>query len=109
MTNDVFFVRFVIRALTLALIWCLCFVLNLLLIFGYHLVEIISSYTFSSESFQNGNFATFHDVSSPIAITFQYLEHPWVVKILQSMVLSGYITPPVMHQPLGKSNDTTGC
>jgi len=75
MTSNVVSAGFVTRALTLAIIWYLCFALNLLPILRYHLVEIISSYTFSSERFfmeevQNGTFTTlFHDILSPIRIT----------------------------------------
>jgi len=51
MTSIVWFVRFVTRALPLSIIWYLFFVLILLPIFVYHLVETISSYTFSTERF----------------------------------------------------------
>lgn len=51
-------------------------------------METSSNYTSSSEmpfmeEIQNGIFATFfYDVSSFSTITCQYLEHPWVIKIL---------------------------
>ncbi|KAK4829958.1 hypothetical protein QYF61_008089 [Mycteria americana] len=69
-----------------------------LLYVGYHLVEKISNYTSSSERFfmeeiQNGTFATFfYGVSSFITITFQYLEHPWVVKIHLFMFLGNIVS-----------------
>ena len=80
--------KFVIKTLTLSLIWYLVSVLKPLLYFRYHLMEKINNYTSSSERFfvaeiQNGTFATFFcDVFSLITITSQYLEQPWVVKIL---------------------------
>ena len=79
--------RFVIQTLVFSFIWYLGFLLKPLLYFGYHLVEAISNYTSSSERFymeeiQNGTLATFfYDVSSFLIKTFQYLEHPWVVKM----------------------------
>ena len=88
MISDVLPGRFVIKTLTLILIWYLGSVLKPLLYFRYHLMEKINNYTSSSERFfveeiQNGTFATFFcDVFSLVTITSQYLEHPWVVKIL---------------------------
>jgi len=73
---------------TLSLILYLGSVLKPLLYFGYHLMERFNNYTSSSgrvfvEEVQNGTFATFFcDVFSLITIISQYLQHPWVVKIL---------------------------
>ncbi|KAM6097713.1 uncharacterized protein LJ206_001003 [Theristicus caerulescens] len=60
-------------------------------------METVSNYTSFSERFfmeeiQNGTFAAFfYDVSSFITTTFQYLEHPWVVKIYLLIVLGNIV------------------
>ena len=90
--------RFLIKTLTLSVIWYLGSVVKPLLYFGYHLMETISNYTFSSESFfmeeiQDGTFVTFfYDVFSFITTIFHYLEHPWVVKIYPLIVLGNFVS-----------------
>ena len=85
--SDVLLKTFVTQTLVFSFIWYLGFLLEPLLYFGYHLVEVISNYTSSlerlyMEEIQNGIFATFfYDVSAFITTTFLYLEHPWVVKV----------------------------
>ncbi|KAM6104279.1 uncharacterized protein LJ206_019086 isoform 2-T2 [Theristicus caerulescens] len=96
-TGDVLLWRLIFKTLTLSIIWYLGSVAKSLLYFGYHLMETISNYTSSSESFfmqeiQNGTFAAFfYDVSSFITTTFLYLEHPWVVKIYLLIVLGNIV------------------
>ena len=94
--RDVLPRRLVIKTLALTVIGYLGLAWKPLLYFSYHLMEAISNYTSSSErifmeEIQNGTIAAIlYNVSSFITTTFQYLEHPWVVKI-HLLVLLGNI------------------
>lgn len=85
--------RTMIKALALSLICYLVPALLSSLYFGNHLVKTINYYTFSlfssknqrADEMNNGTFPFFScgvDVVSLFTITLQYLEHPWVAKIL---------------------------
>ena len=95
--------RMMIKAVALSLLWYLCRALMPSLYFGNHLMETMNnsfSSLFSSESqsveeTENGTFPFFFcgaGIFFLVTITLQYLDHPWVTKILLLVLLKNIVS-----------------